>query len=75
MRPNTVIKAQDGQFYRIRYRDSGFPHREDRGLWRALRVTWDGDHFGVHDDDDYVLTDDGEVVAREIGWELRRETL
>lgn len=75
MKDNTVIKAKDGNFYRIRYRDSGFVHAEDKGLWRALRVTWDGDHFGIHDDDDYLLTDQGEVVAREIGWGLRRKEI
>ena len=74
MRENTVIRL-GGHHYRIRSRDSGFPHKEDRGLWRADRVTWDGDHWGYHDDDDYLITDDGEVVAREIGWDLRREEL
>ena len=73
MKEGTVIKAKDGCYYRILRKDSGFVHKEDLGLWRALRVTWDGDHFGIHDDDDYMLTDQGEVIAREIGWGLRRE--
>lgn len=68
-----VIIGADGLFYRLRCRDRGFPHPEDRGLWRADRVTWDGDHWGFHDDDDWMLTDDGRIIAREAGWELRRE--
>ena len=75
MKEGTVIKAKDGHYYRIRYRETGCYHAEDAGLWRCLRVTWDGDHFGIHDDDDYMLTDDGQVVAREIGWCLRREDI
>ena len=75
MKEGTVIKGADGNYYRIQYRDSGFPHKEDKGLWRCLLVEWDGDHFGVHDDDDYLLTEDGQVVAREIGWDLRREEI
>ena len=74
MKENTVIKAADGRFYRIRYKDSGL-RPEDRGLWRALHVEWDGDHWGIHDDDDYLLTDTGDVVAREVGWGLRREEI
>ena len=66
-----IIKI-DGEYYRIRYRDSGFVHKEDLGLWRADKVTWDGDHWGYHDDDDWLIDDDGRVVAREIGWGLRR---
>ena len=73
MKESTVIKAKDDRYYRIRYRDNGFPHPEDRGLWRSDKVTWEDDHWGVHDDDDYLLTDEGEVVAREVGWDLRRE--
>lgn len=74
MKENTVIRL-GGHHYRIRYRDHGILRPEDRGLWRALRVTWDGDHWGIHDDDDYLITDSGEVIAREIGWDLRREKL
>lgn len=62
----------DGSFYRILYRDPGILRPEDAGLWRALHVIWDGDHWGIHDDDDYLITDDWRVVAREIGWDLRR---
>ena len=71
MRNGSVILI-DGSYYRILYRDPGILRPEDRGLWRALKVTWDGDHFGIHDDDDWLITDDRRVVAREVGWELRR---
>jgi len=75
MKEGIVIKAKDGKFYRIRYRDTGFFHSEDKGLWRADRVEWDKDHFGVHDDGDYMITDSGQVIAREVGWSLQREEI
>ena len=70
----TVIRI-GGEFYRLLYRDPGILRPEDRGLWRALKVEWDGDHWGIHDDDDYLLSENGKVVAKEIGWGLRREEL
>ena len=72
MKENTVVKAKDGCYYKVRYRDSGFVHKEDKGLWRCLKVDWDGDHFGTHDDDDWMLDNEGNVLAHEIGWDLRR---
>ena len=72
-----MIIEIDGKTYRLRYRDPGILRPEDRGLWRADRVdrsTINGEWFTC-DDDDYLITDDRRVVAREIGWELRRETL
>lgn len=74
MRAGSVIRIE-GEYYRLRYRDSGFTHKEDKGLWRADKVTWDRDHWGIHDDDDYLLSDDGKVIARETGWNLRREEM
>lgn len=71
MRSGDVVRI-DGEFYRAMYRDPGVLRPEDKGLWRALHVTWDGDHFGIHDDDDYLLSDDRKVVAKEVGWNLRR---
>ncbi len=66
----------EGEFYRLRYIDSGVLRPEDRDLWRCLKVTWDGDHFGVHDDDDWLIDmENRKVVARETGWDLRREVL
>lgn len=63
----------DGEFYRLLYQDPGILRPEDVGLWRALKVEWDGDHFGIHDDDDYLIDADILcVVAREVGWDLRR---
>lgn len=67
----TVIRI-NGEFYRLLYRDPGILRPEDKGLWRALHVTWDGDHWGIHDDDDYLLSENGKVVAKEIGWGLKR---
>ena len=75
IKENVVIKADDGNYYRLLYRDDGTLRPEDKGLWRALRVTIDGDHLGYHDDDDYLIDDSGKVVAREIGWGLRREKM
>ena len=74
MSSERVIRIE-GEFYRLLYRDPGTLRPEDRGLWRALKVTWDRDHWGFHDDDDYLLSDDGKVIAREIGWDLRREEM
>lgn len=71
MRSDAVILI-DGSYYRILYRDPGTLRPEDKDLWRAWKVSWDGDHFGIHDDDDWLITDDRRVVAREIGWDLRR---
>ena len=65
----------DGETYRIRCVDNGFPHPEDRGLYRAHKVTLD--QFGrwvCCDDDDYMIDPVScRIVAKEIGWELRRE--
>lgn len=72
MRSGDVIRI-DGAYYRVMYRDPGVLRPEDKGLWRALHVTWDGDHFGIHDDDDYLIdAESRQVVAREVGWDLRR---
>ena len=72
-----MIVEIEGKHYRLRYRDNGFPHPEDKGLWRAYmidRSTITGDWFPC-DDDDYMITDDLQIVAREIGWDLRRVKL
>ena len=61
-----------GEYYRIRDKDSGVHHAEDRGLWRADRVVWTGTGWRIADDDDYLIDDERRVVARETGWELRR---
>ena len=74
MKEKTVIEI-NGEHYRLKYKDPGILRPEDKGLWRALHVTWEGDHWGINDDDDYLITDDGRVVAREIGWCLRREEI
>ena len=72
MSSERVIRIE-GEYYRLQYRDPGILRPEDAGLWRALKVEWDGDHFGIHDDDDYLIDADARcVVAREVGWDLRR---
>lgn len=72
MSSERVIRIE-GEFYRLLYRDPGILRPEDKGLWRALKVEWDGDHFGIHDDDDYLIDADRCcVVVREVGWGLMR---
>lgn len=69
-----IYKIGDA-FYRLRYRDLGFIHKEDLGLWRADKVEWTGCHWRIADDDDYLIDDERRVVARESGWCLRREMM
>lgn len=70
-----MIIAINGNHYRLRYRDPGTLRPEDKGLWRADRVEWDRKAGRWHhvDDDDYLISDDRRIIARESGWELRRE--
>lgn len=63
------------EYYRIRGKDSGVHHAEDRGLWRADRVVWTGTAWRIVDDDDYLIDDERRIVAREVGWCLRREMM
>lgn len=73
IRPSTVIRVQ-GEYLYIVAQDEGLQHPEDRGLWCAYKVTWNwhrGEwHFG---DDDVWMTDGEKIIAREIGWDRRRE--
>jgi hypothetical protein len=72
-----MIIEIDGKYYRLRYRDLGILRPEDKGLWRANRVdrsSITGEWYPC-DDDDFLITDDWRVVARENGWDLRREEL
>ena len=71
-----MIISIGGSFYRVRYRDPGVLRTEDKGLWRCHKVDrdWNGRWFCC-DDDDYLITDDGRIVARETGWNLRREEI
>ena len=66
-----------GEFYRLLYVDDGFVHPEDRGLYRAIRVTQD--QFGrwsAADDDDYMIDPASfQIVAREFDWCKRREKM
>ena len=63
----------DGYFYKIRALDSGFFHSEDKGLWRAHRVRQDWNGFwSCDEDDDFMIDQDMNIVARETGWGLTR---
>lgn len=74
MRENGVYKI-GSEYYRVRYQDSGVHHAEDRGLYRADRVAWTGTAWRIVDDDDYLISGDRRIIARESGWELRRERI
>ena len=76
MRPNTVVIIA-GAYYKIRSCDSGFQHPEDKGLWRAGLVEWERRlcYWNPVDDYDYMISDDGRIMARESGWNLQREDL
>ena len=65
----------DGEYYRIRRLDKGILTPENRGLWRASKVVWNGKEFSFVDDDDYLIDDDRRIVAKEVGWCLRREVM
>ena len=77
MKAGTVIKAQDENHYTLLAKDSGFPHKEDEGLWQAYKVDWNSKtgEWQYNDDDIWMLTDDFQVVAKEIGWDRRREEI
>lgn len=62
------------EFYQVRYVDSGFPHKEDKGLLRSHKVARNavGDWFPCDDDDFMIDAEARQVVAREVGWDLRR---
>ena len=63
-----MIIEIEGIFYRIRYKD--------HGLWRADKVKRDRNGWWFCcDDDDYLIDDSGRIVAREVGWDLRREEI
>ena len=70
---NGSVLLIDGSWYRARYQDPGILRPEDRGLWRCDKVKRDRNGFWYCcDDDDYLIDDDGRIVARETGWDLRR---
>ena len=70
-----IVTAQDGHQYHLLGRDSGFLHPEDKGLWHGIRVAKNarGDWYPC-DDDDWMLSDDLQIVAREVGWDRKRFT-
>lgn len=68
-----AIVIINGEHYRLRGRDLGQIHPEDKGLWRAEKVKAnENGYWYVCDDDDWMITDDLRVVAREVGWRLMR---
>lgn len=73
MKARTVIKIGE-EYFLLRYVDTGFCHKEDKGLWRASKVTWDPKQgeFKHHDDDDWMISPEGQIMAREVGWDLKR---
>lgn len=64
-------------YYNLRYIDRGFLYAEDRGLWRSHKVKKNsaGDWFCCDDDDYMIDIEKRKVMAREIGWDLRREKI
>ena len=63
------------EFYKVRYADPGVLRPEDKGLLRCHKVarsTITGDWFPCDDDDYMIDADSRQVVAREVGWDLRR---
>ena len=65
------------EYYHVRYVDNGFPHTEDKGLLRSHKVALNaaGDWYVCDDDDFLIDAEKRRIVAREIGWYLRREEL
>ena len=70
-----IIRIVDS-YYRARYKDPGVLRPEDKGLIRCHKVKqdWNGEWFCC-DDDDYLVDENGKIVARETGWDLRREDI
>ena len=65
-----------GECYKVRGYDPGILRPEDRGLLRAHKVKQDwGGFWFCCDDDDYLIDREGKIIAREIGWNLRREKM
>ena len=71
-----LIAEINGEYYMLRYKDRGELCPADKGLWRSIKV-W-RNQFGnwvCCDDDDWLIDRNGKIVAREIGWDLRREKI
>lgn len=73
-----MIVCINSEYYQLHYRDPGILRPEDKGLWRAYKVKQNICRlpgYTYADDDDYLITDDWHIVAKETGWDLRRESL
>jgi hypothetical protein len=70
-----VIIEIGNEYYKVRYADPGVLRPEDKGLLRSHKVVRNvaGDWYPCDDDDFLIDAEKRTVVAREIGWELRRE--
>ena len=62
------------EFYQVFYTDNGFPHEEDKGLWRACKIAKDMfERWYCCDDNDYMIDPESRrIVAVETGWVLTR---
>ena len=62
------------EHFRVRYADLGVLRPEDKGLLRCDKVARNaaGDWFPCDDDDYLVDAESRQVVAKEVGWDLRR---
>ncbi len=75
MRLNAVYII-GGEYYKVQSIDSGQLRPEDARLYRAVKVRWSGNHYWeCYDDADYLIDDDRRIVAKEVGWCLRREVM
>ena len=65
------------EHFQVRYADPGVLRPEDKGLLRCDKVARNaaGDWFPCDDDDFLIDAEKRTVVARETGWELRRESI
>jgi len=60
-----LVAEIGGKHYHLR--------RWERGMWRSCMVHRDQvGRWVTCDDDDWIIKD-GRIIAREIGWDLRRE--
>jgi hypothetical protein len=62
------------EYYKVRYVDPGALRPEDKGLLRCDKIARNavGDWYPCDDDDFLIDADARCVVAREVGWGLRR---
>ena len=71
---NSMIIEIETEFYKVRYVDPGVLRPEDKGLLRCDKIARNaaGDWFPCDDDDFLIDAEARLLVAREVGWDLRR---